>query len=308
MIKNYIKIAWRNLVSNKVFSFINIFGLAIGLAACLLLSLYISDELSYDTHHNDLDRLYRVAMHSSGSDMYLSTSSAVMASTLMSDFPEIENTARLLRYPNVEQFLIKDAEHPEMSFQEKNVYYVDSSFFELFSYDFIYGEPASALSEPNTVVISQELSHRFFGDENPVNKILTVEMPFVVEDYTIKGVINTEVSKSHIPANMLLSMKNEQVGGWVDSQENILSNNLFHTYLKLKDGASAEALDSKFPEFTQRHMGDQLEAMSMGRDYFLQPVEDIYLNSQMMGEVAKNGNIQYIYIFSAVAVFLLIIA
>ncbi|MFK7757867.1 MAG: ABC transporter permease [Flavobacteriales bacterium] len=306
MIKNYIKIAWRNLLSNKLFSSINIFGLAIGLAACLLLSLYISDELSYDSHHKDLDRLYRLYMNTLGIE--LATSSAPMASTLMSEFPEIESSTRILRYPNVEQFLIKDASNPEIQSYEENVYYADSTFFDLFSYEFINGNLTNGFGAPNTVVISKAFAEKTFGNENPINKVLTVEMPFVVEDYTIKGVIDNEYTKSHIPINILLSMKNEDVGGWVESQENLLPNNLFHSYIKLHEGASKSDLEAKFIEFTDRHMGESLAELKMERTYKLQPVKDIYLNSQMRWEVAKNGNIQYIYIFSAIAIFILIIA
>ncbi|NER17337.1 FtsX-like permease family protein [Spongiivirga citrea] len=304
MIKNYIKIAWRNLLKNKLFSSINIFGLAVGLATCLLLILYILDETSYDKHHVDGDRIYRVYMESE--DNSLATTAGPMSTELKNEFPEIEQIATFLKFPNVDKFLLKD-KSLEKKLYETNGYYVDSTFFQVLSYDFKYGNANTALKKPNTIVLSEETAFKFFGDVNPISKTIEVETPYGSEIYTIDGVFKTD-NKSHINAKLLISMKNGGIGNWVDSQEGIWGNNLFHTYLKLKKGSSELVFEEKLPAFVDRHIGEQLAAMNVERRYLLQPIKDIYLKSNMMWEIDQNGSMTYIYIFSAIAAFLLIIA
>lgn len=305
MIKNYIKIAWRNMIKNKTFSFINIFGLSVGLATCLLLILYIMDETSYDTHHKDADRAYRIVMESAGEK--LATSSGPMAETLKNEFPEIHTTARLLKFPNVDKFLLQNSKK-EVQFYETNGYYVDATFFKIFTYDFKYGDPETALNKPNTVVLSEKVANKLFGDINPVNEVMDIEIPFGTTKYTIVGVYRGDTHKSHITANLLLSMKNNDVGQWVDSQEGLLGNNLFHTYIQLKKGSNSASVEQKLPDFVERHIGDQLREINFERHYFLQPLQDIYLTSNMQWEISTNGSMTYIYIFSAIAAFLLLIA
>lgn len=305
MFKNYIKIAWRNLLKNKTFSFINIFGLSIGLATCLLLTLYIMDEISYDKHHIDGDKIYRIVMESSGTQ--LSTTSAPMAQKLKDEFPEIEETARLLKFPNIDKFLLKEEGKNKQIYETKG-YYVDSTFFEILTYDFKYGDETTALNQPNTVVLSEKVATKLFGDINPINKSIDIEIPYAKTKYTVTGVYRNKKFKSHIHANLLLSMKNTDVGGWVDAQEGLLGNNLFHTYIKIKKESNIIGVEQKLPAFTEKYLGAELAKLSVERNYFTQPIKDIYLKSNMMWEIETNGNMMYIYIFSAIAVFLLLIA
>ncbi len=305
MIKNYFKIAWRNLLKHKLFSFINIFGLAVGLATCLLLTLYIMDEVSYDKHHKNADRVHRIFMKSAGTE--LATTAAPMAQTLQDEFPEIEMATRVLKFPNVDKFLLKNKKE-DIKLYETNGYYVDSTFFKVLTYDFKYGVGSTALNRPNMVVLSEDVAFKLFGEKNPVNEVIDIEIPYGVTQYTVGGVFRNDSYKSHINANLLLSMKNNDVGTWVDSQEGLLGNNLFYTYLKFKEGSSVANFEQKLPDFTQRHLGAQLAESNFERNYFTQPLEDIYLNSNMQWELAPNGSMTYIYIFSAIAAFLLLIA
>ncbi len=305
MIKNYIKIAWRNLVKNKVFSIINILGLSVGLTACLLLTFYVLDETGYDTHHKDSDRIYRIVMESAGKK--LAATAGPMAQTLKNEFPEIEQSTRLLKFPNVDKFLLH-AQDKETPLYETNGYYVDSLFFKVLTYDFKYGDANTALSKPNTVLLSEEVAYKIFGDKNPVNEVIDIEIPYGKTKYTVDGVFRSKLNKSHINANLLLSMKNDDVGGWVDSQEGLLGNNLFYTYIKLKPGSSIANVEKKLPEFTDRHIGAQLAASNFERRYLAQPLKDIYLKSNITWEISANGSMTYIYIFSAIAAFLLLIA
>ncbi len=305
MIRNYIKIAWRNLVKNKVFSIINILGLSVGLTACLLLTFYVLDETSYDTHHKDSDRIYRIVMESAGKK--LAATAGPMAQTLKNEFPEIEQSTRLLKFPNVDKFLLH-AQDKKTPLYETNGYYVDSLFFKVLTYDFKYGDANTALSKPNTVLLSEEVAYKIFGDKNPVNEVIDIEIPYGKTKYTVDGVFRSKLNKSHINANLLLSMKNDDVGGWVDSQEGLLGNNLFYTYIKLKPGSSIASVEKKLPEFTNRHIGAQLAASNFERRYLAQPLKDIYLKSNITWEISANGSMTYIYIFSAIAAFLLLIA
>jgi putative ABC transport system permease protein len=305
MIKHYIKIAFRNLIRSIGFSFINIFGLATGMTACVLIMLYVTDEMSYDKHHKDGHQLYRIA--SEVKDEKWVAAPAPMAEALKKDFPEVEQSARLLRFPGAEKMLLK-YEQNEKQFFENSAYYVDSTYFELFSYDFKFGDIHTALNGPNTIVISDDVATKFFGNENPVDQVLKVGLSFGEFNYTVKGVFINAGKKSHIPANLFLSMNNADVGGWVKSQTKWATNSIFHTYVKLKEGSDARAFENKLHDFLNRNGGEEFKAAGFEKRLFIQPVEDIYLHSDYGYEVAPNGNIKYLYIFTSIAVFLLVIA
>jgi putative ABC transport system permease protein len=304
MYKSYFKIGWRNLLRDKAFSFINIFGLAIGMTACVLIMLYVADEMSYDKHHSDGDRVFRVASEAKG-ERYVAAAGPI-AEGLKKDLPEVEQSARLLRFPGIDNMLLRD-EDTQKQFFEINGFYVDSTFFNIFSYDLTYGDIHTALNGPNSIVISDNIAAKFFGDKNPIDHVLTVTLPFGAFSYTVKGVFKTK-SKSHIPANFFLSMNNGDVGGWVKNQTNWATNNIFHTYVKLKQGSDPKQFEAKLTDFLQRNAGKDLEVAGLTKTLFIQPLEDIYLHSNYGFEVAPNGNITYIYILTSIAAFLLVIA
>ncbi len=304
MIKSYFKIGWRNLLHNKGFSFINIFGLSVGMTACVLIMLYVADEMSYDKHHKDGDRVYRIGTEVK-SEKWAATA-APFADGLKKEFPEVEQAARLLRFPFAEKMLLTD-EKNQKRFFETNAYYVDSTFFRIFTYTLVFGDMATALNGPNTIVISEQVAHKFFGDEDPVDRVLKVTLPFGDFNYTIKGVFKSGF-KSHIPANLLFSMNNGDVGGWVKGQTNWATNNIFHTYVKLKPGTNPKYFESKLDGFLNRNGAADLKASGIKKTLFIQPMEDIYLHSNFGYEVAANGNIKYLYIFTSIAVFILLIA
>jgi putative ABC transport system permease protein len=305
MLRNYLKIAFRNLVHNKVYSLVNVLGLAIGITTCTLISMYVIDEVSYDKHHADVDRIYRIASEVAGTKWV--ALSAPSAGGLKKDFPEVEQVTRLLRVPGVDKFLLK-YEPTQKKFYEINGYYVDSTFFQLFDYNFKFGNKLTALNEPNTMIISTQLSQKFFGSGNPVDKAITVKLPFGENRYTVKGVFENGQRKSHIPAHMFFSMNNSDIGQWVKGQTNWASNNIFHTYVKLNKSANSGAFEKKLAGFLDRNGGADFKAMGFSKTLFIQPLQDIYLHSNYDFEIAQNGNVKYLYIFSSVAVFLLFIA
>jgi putative ABC transport system permease protein len=313
MFKNYFKIAFRNLSRNKAFSFINIFGLAISLATCILMITYISGELGYDRNNKNADRLFRIAYKAdkktNPKDKNWAATSAPIAWGLKSDIPEVEQVTRLLKFPSLEKMLLKyDAGGNSKEFYETNGYYVDSTFFQLFTYDFRLGNPLTALNEPNSLVISEEIALKLFGNENPLNKSITIGLPYGNFIYRVKGVFDESRIKSHIPAHFFLSMRNGDVGTWVQIQTNWATNNIFQAYVKLKEGADPKTFEKKLQPFIDRRGNEDLKAFGISRQLFIQAVPDIYLHSDLDGEIAPNGNLVYLYILGSIALFVLLIA
>jgi putative ABC transport system permease protein len=266
--------------------------------------LYIFDEVSYDKHHKDKNQLYRVALEVNGEKW--AGSPAPFAQGLKNDFAEIEQVARFIKFPNIDKMLLKNQKN-NRQFYETNGYYVDADFFKLFTYDFKHGNQ-NALNQPNTLVISETVANKLFGNDNPIDKIINVEIPYGKLDYTVKGVFKNTQHKSHINAHFFLSMENGDIGQWVKQQTNWNNNSIFHTYLKLKSGTNVAAFEAKLTPFLQRNGGADLKAAKVSKTLFLQPVQDIYLKSAIGYEVSANGSMIYLYIFGAIAAFLLLIA
>ncbi len=313
MFKNYFILAYRNLVRNKVFSFINIFGLAIGLATCILMITYIFSELGYDKQNKNADRIYRIAYKADKKinprDKSWASTAAPLAGGLKSDLPEVEQATRLLKFPGLDKMLLSYEHSDERKmFYETNGYYVDSNFFQIFTYDFIAGSPLTALGEPNSIVISEEVAGKLFGNENPLNKTIAVGLPYGSFNYTVRGVFNGSKIKSHIPVHFFLSMRNGDVGTWVENQTNWATNNIFYAYVKLKEGVDPKIFEKKLQPFINRRAGTDMKALGITRQLFIQPLQDIYLFSDLDSEIAPNGNITYLYVLGSIAVFVLFIA
>lgn len=307
MLKNIVTTTYRSLLKNKALTLINIVGMGVGLAACWMIMLYAWDEWSYDKHFENGDRIFRVA--TSTEEGKWAGTPAPLAEALRNEFPEVENSARLLKFPQLEKMLLKfEREGDRDQFYETNGYYVDSTFFELFDYEFVYGDRQDALREPNTLVLSEGLSEKLFGDENPVGKTLTIGLPSGDFDYAIKGVFRDRGTKSHINANFFLSMQNTDIGNFVVGLDNWATNNLFYTYVKLSARADAGAFGEKLDVLFQTRGAADFQAFGVSKYLFLQPLQDIYLRSDMGYEIAPTGNITTLYIFLMVAGFILLIA
>lgn len=292
-------------MNKKAFSLVNIVGLSIGLASCMLLIMYVFDETSYDKHHNGAEQTFRVATQVE--EKKWAATPAPLAQGLKSDFPEVEEVVRVLKFPNTDNLLLENSER-DIRFYVNKGYYADSTFFDIFSYESKYGILSKALASPNSVVLSEDVTQKLFGDKNPINKTVTIEIPFGELDYTVTGVFKNNGTKSHLSPNLIMSMQNGDIGQWVSSQDSWANNNLFHTYVKLKKGSSTTSFEAKLPQFFERYAGVELTSYNIKKTLFLQPLKDIYLLSDIGNEIEANGSMTYLYVFGSIAFFLLLIA
>lgn len=308
MLTNYIKIAWRNLIRNKAFSAINIVGLAIGLATCLLITLFVLDELSYDRFNEKADRMVRVIFRgsSAGGNMNEAHVMPPTAQTLAADYPEVLEATRL-RVGGTPLITYGDK-----TFKDNAFVYADSNFFQVFTLPFLQGDPKTALIQPNTAVITQAMARKYFGNQDPIGKVLTIKSWNTA--FKITGLIDKVPTNSHFHFDLFVSMSSfpdAKLPSWITSE--------FFTYLVLPEGYNYKQLEAKLPQVVEKYMGPQLQqAMGMsvaqfrqkGNDIglFLQPLTDIHLHSTFAYDLGTNGNIQYVYIFGAIALFMLLVA
>ncbi|MBE0661050.1 MAG: ABC transporter permease [Bacteroidales bacterium] len=308
MLKNFILTSLRSMLRHKGFSFINIAGLAIGLAACIIILLFIVDELSYDKFHKKADRIYRITVHGVfGSNEFNSTyTPAPLAKAMIDDFPEIENITRLMLRPQRSVRVNNDK-----TFIEDRFFYADSSFFEIFSFTLIAGDPTKVLSEPGNIVLTESTARRYFGDEDPIGKTIVEDNRF---NYIVRGIVRDVPGNSHFKFNVLASFTTLP---WYANPS--WFNQSAQTYIQLKENASLTTISEKLNPFLYNQIGEQLrqfmgitleEFAESGQSYGydLQSIRDIHLRSKLDGEYEANGSITYVYLFALIALFILLIA
>lgn len=298
MFKNYLKIAVRNLLKYKAYSIINVSGLAIGIACCLLILLYIQDELSYDKFHVNADRIYRVASVESSDNKISETASTYgpLADLLAAQIPGIEKVTRIFPHSVVVSY------GADKKFQEDRLFFCDSTFFDMFTFAFKNGQPENALDAPNAIVLTEETAQKYFGDENPIGKNLRAENQ---HDFFVTGVLESLPDNSHFSFDFIANIKsiNKLMGTWV-------LNHGWHwppmyTYAMLSPNSKPEDVESEFPGFIQKFLGRYTDSQE---SFFLQPITSIHLHSDLVGEIEPTSNITYVYIFALVALFILLIA
>jgi putative ABC transport system permease protein len=307
MFKNYIKTTFRSLKKNKGFTLINVLGLALGLCVCMLIVFYVIDELGYDTYNTKADRIYRFnnEIKFGGNTNSYAVSPAPMAQTLLNDFPEVERAVRFRERGN---FKVRKG---DQNVQEHNILYADPQVFDVFTLPMLHGDPKTALNDEKSVVINETTAKKYFNTNDAVGKMLTLNDTLL---YKVTGVIKDIPNQSHITFDFLLSMK-----GLQESKEDAWLSNNFNTYILLKPGVSIEKLNAKLPAMVSKYVGGQIQAavhmsyeqLEKAGSYFrltTTPIRDIHLKSNRVGELRANGNIQYVYIFSIVAIFILLIA
>lgn len=312
MIRNYLKIAWRNLMKNKVFSFINIFGLAVGLTCCILISLYIYHETSYDRHLPNGDRIYQLGTTfiDQGVEEKGTNTSAPLGAMLQQEFPEVEASTRILSLFRDDKtlFQVKKANGALVSFYETKGLLADSNFFQIINYTFKEGNPQTALIAANSVVISEGLANKLFGSEAALDKMVRISSSTNGDStFSVTGVFAAPQGPSHIDANFFISFRGGNMNGFVNDNPSLVNNNMFNTYVLLKEGSDVVKLQQKFPAFIQRHLGEQLKQMGKQRAYFMTPVAAIHLSGIGSG-IASNGSKTTLFILASIAVLTLLIA
>lgn len=292
-----------------MYVFINLFGLAVGMAVSIIILLYVQFELSYDTYHPDVDRLYRVSrawFNQDGNEsLHLGHVAPPFGPLIQSDFPDdVESVARLM---NADP-LIRAGEN---AFVEERFFMADPEVFDIFSWEIIEGDSKQALSEADGVILSASTAKRYFGEQSALGKELEMEIAGMEFDLQVRGVMQDMPANSHFQVDFLTSMIPvvQFYGGQEAFMGNFGSNN-FSTYLKLAEGVDAKSFEDKLAGMIDRHMGETAQGVPMSQttDLFMWPIEDIHLYSNLDSEIEANGNIDYVYIYGAVALFILLIA
>jgi len=310
MFKNFLTIAYRNVVKYKSYSLINIFGFALGISCFLLILFFIRDELSFDTFHKKADRIYRVAeiYTQSGNVQYIANSSGPWGPALAEDYPEVDNFVRLMA--PVTQYLVSLMEK-DLHFYEEKFVFADDTFFDIFDFELLKGDQQSILSEPNTVILTQNSATRYFGREDPMGKTLVVDKKF---PFVVSGIVKDPPRTSHFKFDFLASfvtLENRSVmREYIPMLRFFLDRRgTIYTYILLSEGASADELEKKMPDFMEKYAGDYLRTRTLNTLMpTLQPLKSIHLHSHLEREWEPNGQIQHVHIFLAVAVFVLLIA
>jgi len=307
MIKNYIKTAIRSLSKNKGFTAINVLGLALGLASCLLIIFYVFDELNYDRYNTKADRVYRVNedIRFGGNTNSYAVAPAPLASALKNDFPEVE---QVVRFRSRGELQVKKG---NQDIQENMVVYADPSIFKVFTLPMIDGNPATALNDMHSIVITEKTAQKYFNRTDVVGQVLTINDTAL---YKITGVIKNIPKQSHFNFDFFISMASTPEGkddAWFSSN--------FNTYVLLRQGTDFNKFQAKIPAFFKQQAGPQMQSVlhltfdkfEQGGNYFrinFTPLKKIHLYSNREAELGMNGNIEFIYMFSAIALFILLIA
>ena len=308
MFKNYLSIVIRSIWKHKVFSAINILGLAIGISCSLLILIYVQYEFSFDRYHENLDRIYRISLHGSigGNDINATTSPYPMAAAVANEFPEVESTVRLQQFFSEALVSLDD-----VRYRETEVFYTDQSFFDIFTVQFLAGDPSTALVEPNSIVITEAIADKYFPDVEAVGKALRFNND---RDFQVTAVVEDIPDNSHFHPDILVSLtsnSNHDSQFWI--------NNNIQTYLMLRPGISPEQVNAKLQDLVIKYAAPQLEEglgvsyqqfVDSGGSYGYQvfPLRDIHLYSQLEGEIEPPGSAAYVYTFQAIAVFILLLA
>jgi putative ABC transport system permease protein len=313
MFSNYLKRALRNLMRNKAYSFINIFGLALGITCCLLLSLYIWDEMSYDKHHKRVNDLYRIITNFQTGTVVdrVGATSPPVAMAIKDEVPEVEAAVRILNPPGVKEYFTTGEkekaqtliQYKDKLFYESDGLLADSTLFDVFTYELKEGYAKETLARPNSVVLSESLARKLFGEAQALDKTINISQGGKLDEYKVTGVFR-EKYNSHIKANFFTSITSP------GSTENVLNENewagqnFVPSYLKLVPGHNKAAVEKKINDVLLRHGAAAMKAEAIQKTLSLEPVKDIYLRS----DVGQKPRIGYLYVVGSIALFILLIA
>ncbi len=309
MIRNYLKVALRNIFKHKFFSAINILGMTVGITACLLIILYVKDELSYDRFHAHADRIYQVGLHGKigGQDIRVSNTCPPLAVAMVEAIPEVESATRISQYFG--EVIVK---LDDKSFIEDKVFFADSNFFDFFSFHLMEGDAKTALKEPNSVVLTPKMAGKYFPSGQALGKLLVIGNEN--KAYKVTGIVQAAPPASHVHYEFLISASSSD-----DLKRTIWLNNFLYTYFTLKENASLANVERKFNDLVVKFVGPEVEKF-MGTTlkqmhesggtygYYVTRLTDIRLHSTSQGDLEPGGNIVYVYSFGVIAIFIILIA
>jgi len=307
MLKNYLKIAYRNLLKKKVYSLINILGLGIGMACCVMIFMFVQDELSYDNYHEKSNRIYRVIHGDTSNGLaenadkstYWVWGNAPVGPAMEAEFPEID---KIVQFSGRSDLLLS---YGETTFQEDGVFFMDSTVFDVFSWNLLEGDPKTALVAPYSIVLTEETARKYFGNEDAIGKTLKgsdAAGRANAGDYTVTGVMKDLPSNSHLKFNTLISLstfkltRQEVFDSWGYAD--------FYTYFLVNDQFNRAAFEAKIPEFIDRRYPDK----EFSYTFAIESLNDVYLNSLAQRQPGETGSMSNIYVFSIIGLFILVIA
>ncbi|MDO6431828.1 ABC transporter permease [Flavitalea sp. BT771] len=306
MLRNYLKIALRNMAKHKVISFINLFGLTVGISCCLLIVTYIIHEVSYDKYNSKADRIYRVTRSFNNKEgitsLHLGSVAPPFGPLLQNEFPDIEKVTRIFPVGTV------PTRYEEKIFNEKDLYYADENLFGIFDVTLLKGNPRTALTDPYSVILTEDIAKRYFGNDDPINKVIRLNNQY---NFKVTGIFKPFPDAAHLHPRMMLSfatLKDTAIYGERALQTN-WGNNSFFTYLLLPPNYPVKNIEARFPAFLDKYMGQPGDSKpSSWTKLYIQRLTDIHLTSHLDAELEDNGDIKRVYIFSAIALFILLIA
>ncbi|HMB93669.1 MAG TPA: ABC transporter permease, partial [Rhodothermales bacterium] len=300
MIKNYLKIALRNLSKQKAHAFINIFGLAVGVACCLLIMLFVQHEWSYDRFHSDADRIYRAwgkEVYDEDETFFYTITPLVLAPTLEATFPEVEATVRVDLFNDLVQ-------RGDDAFTER-IHMVDPNFFEVFDFPLQQGDPKTVLTNPNSVVLTPEMANKYFGDNDPMGQTLSIHVNDAYQEFVVRGIAEAPPTNSSIQFEMLVPHAlTQQLYG--PNAHQSWTNIFGETYVLLAEGTTGPMLEAKMPTMMQQALGERYGTYE--HTIGLQSITDIHLNPDMPTGIEPISDPAYSYILGAIALFVLLIA
>ncbi|MGZ3999899.1 MAG: FtsX-like permease family protein [Mucilaginibacter sp.] len=306
MIRSYLKTAMRFLLKNKTFSFINIIGLATGTLCCLYILLYVQDQYGYDKHHKDAKDIYRVnsSLALTGDKHNNATASPPIAPAIKRDFPEVLQFTRNVGIGG--KNLLK---YKEKAIYEEKLSYVDSTFFDVFTYHFVYGKNTpDLLAQSYSIVLQKSVSDKLFGNEDPINKVITINNQDGKHDFRVAAVVDNTLGKSILDVNIFVTMRSGGTGQFVLDNTAWAGYNFTDSFIKLRPGASPAALEKKFPDFLNKYGAQQLKSLGMTKVLHLQPLGSIHTTAGYENEPSKTISPTLLYMLALIAVMIQLIA
>ena len=309
MFKSYFTTAVRFLWKNKTFTFINIIGLAAGTLCCLYILLYTTDQYSYDRHHRQGKDIYRISTTFTrpGSTDLMAGASPPIAPAMKHDFPEVLQYTRVLQTSKfgISQHLLR---YQDKSFYEKEAVFADSTFFDLFTWHFVFGGPSGALKDPYSVVLLEPTAEKLFGKQDPVGKTITIDNAWGKHDFKVMGVVDESLGHTHIKANIFMTMNSGGIGSYAKDDDRWAGDNFASSYVKLSPHADPVALEKKLPAFLNKYGAEQFKAASIQKVIHLQPVASIHTTAGYNGELDRTVSSSFLHILLLIAVLIQVIA